>query len=192
MPDVEEMRLFIAVELPAEIREKLSSLQKNLQKTGADAKWVEPRHIHLTVKFLGNVELEKAQAIGALLDQLFPHQAAFEVCLDEIGCFPSLGAPRVVWAGLRDADKTMERIARSTEEELAKRGFEKEDRPFTAHATLGRIRSPRNRTALSLKIEDMNRNFKKQNFLVDNITLFESRLSPKGPAYSIIHQVRFK
>lgn len=186
------MRLFIAVELPTEIREKLSSLQKNLQKTGADAKWVEPDHIHLTVKFLGNVELEKASAIGALLDKLFPHQATFEMTLDEIGCFPSLGAPRVVWAGLRNADKTLERIVQTTEEELYKMGFEKEVRPFTAHATLGRIRSPRNRTALSLKIEDINRDFKKERFQIDNITLFESRLSPKGPAYSIIHQVKFR
>lgn len=186
------MRLFIAVELPPDVRKKLASLQKDLQKTGADAKWVEPENIHLTVKFLGNVEPDKAGKIGSLLEKLFGRQPAFEAALDEIGCFPSLGAPRVVWAGLTDADKLLGRIAQKTEEELAKMGFEKENRPFTAHSTLARIRSARNRTALASEILDINKDFKKKTFLIDNITLFESHLSPKGPAYSIIHQVKFR
>lgn len=186
------MRLFIALELPQAIRKELTALQKDLQKAGADAKWVEPGNIHLTVKFLGNVEPDKAKKIVALLNKLFQHQPAFETALDEIGCFPSVGAPRVVWAGLTDEGKLLERIAQKTEEELGKMGFGKENRPFTAHATLARIRSVRNRTALALKIQDLNKDFRKKTFRIDNITLFESRLSPQGPTYSIIHQVKFE
>jgi len=192
MPDVDSKRLFIAVKLPRNIISALEDHQKQLQKCGADAKWVEPRNNHLTLKFLGSVPAEKIKGLIEELDKLFSAQRSFQVILFELGCFPAPSSARVIWAGLEDTGLILKNIASDIEDSLQKLGFEKENREFKAHATLARIRSGQNRIALIEKLEELNTGFKKKKFSIDNITLFESKLSPKGPAYSIIHQVKFK
>lgn len=192
MPDVESKRLFVAVQLPPPIEDILSTCQKKLQKSGSDAKWVEPQNIHLTLKFLGSVPIDIIESLAKTLDKLFGQFKKFEVTLSVLGCFPSQHSVRVVWAGLEDKNNTLKGIAAKLDDALLKLGFEKESRDFQAHATLARVRSPRNQTSLIEKIKEANQEFKNEKFLIDNITLFESKLNPKGPTYSIIHQVKFK
>ena len=100
-------------------------------------------------------------------------------------------SPRVVWAGFQDEDKATQDIADLTDEAMTKFGFKKESREFQAHATLARVRSSRNKAALAEKIDQANQDFKPQTARIDNITLFESQLTPKGPTYTIVHQVKF-
>ena len=97
----------------------------------------------------------------------------------------------MLWAGLIDPGRQLAGIAQLLEDSLEKMGFEKENRPFQAHATLGRIRSSLNKITLIEKIKYINEHFKPQEFSINNITLFESKLSPHGPAYSVIHKVKF-
>ncbi len=191
MPQLALKRLFVAVELPQNIKERLTNLEEELKKSGADAKWVEPQNIHLTIKFLGGVPEEKTEEIQKLLSDLFVSRKPFCVTLDRLGCFPSAGSARIIWAGLEDKNKTLKAMAGVLDEALDKAGFEKETKEFQSHATLARLRSPRNKIALIEKINHLNQDFRPQTFTIDNITLFESRLSPKGPSYSVIHHVSF-
>ena len=190
MSDIDTKRLFIAIELSLNIRSRLETLQKELKKSGADAKWVEPENIHLTLKFLGNVETKKNKDIMETLNKICAQRKRFTATLDQLGAFPSLNSARVVWAGLNDKTDTLENIAEILDEALSQLKFEKETRKFQTHVTLARIRSARNRVALIQKIKEANQNFKTEDFSIDNITLFESRLSPHGPTYAIVHQAK--
>ncbi len=191
MPSIETKRLFFAIELPSGVKQLLASIQNELKKTGADAKWVSHENIHLTLKFLGNVEIKKIDTLKNMLNQGFGHEKKFIVTLYKLGAFPSLTSARVIWAGLLDQAHKLKNLASAFEEALSKLGFEKEEREFQVHATLARIRSHRNRTALAEQINELNQNFHAQDLVIDNITLFESQLTPGGSIYSIIHQVKF-
>ncbi len=183
-------RLFIAVELPEEIKEYLSSAVRTLQETGADAKWVEPKNIHLTLKFLGATPAETIPAIRRAMTAVTDNARAVPASLETFGGFPSLAAPRVLWVSLTDKEKRLEHIVRELEDSLSAVGFAKEDRPFKAHITLARLRSSRNRLSLTEAARKFQAVLEHPVFSLDNMTLFESVLSPKGPAYSIIEQIK--
>ncbi|QAT17297.1 2'-5' RNA ligase [Candidatus Velamenicoccus archaeovorus] len=183
-------RLFIAVELPKEIKEYLGSAVRTLQETGADAKWVESKNIHLTLKFLGATPVETIPAIRRAMTAVTDNARAVPTSLETFGGFPSLSAPRVLWVSLTDKEKHLERIVRELEDSLSAVGFAKENRPFKAHITLARLRSSRNRLSLTEAARKFQAVLEHPAFKIDNITLFESVLGPKGPAYSIIEQIK--
>jgi 2'-5' RNA ligase len=186
---VSRQRLFIASDPPVSVKTHLASLQKTLRQSGSDTQWVEPHNIHLTLKFLGDTLPEKTRDIAVLLDKIFKDQKSFVARLDCLGAFPSRHAPRIIWVGLRD-DQTLGKMAGALETALFPLGFAKEDRPFQAHMTLGRVRSARNRVALADLLTHARESFKEEIFRIDNVTLFESRLSTSGPAYLGLHKVR--
>ncbi|MDD5019047.1 MAG: RNA 2',3'-cyclic phosphodiesterase, partial [Candidatus Omnitrophica bacterium] len=178
------------VELPQGIREYLCAAVRTLQETGADAKWVEPKNIHLTLKFLGATTAETIPAIRRAMTAVTDNARAVPTSLETFGGFPSLSAPRVLWVSLTDKEKHLERIVRELENSLSAAGFAKEDRPFKAHITLARLRSSRHRLSLIEAARKFQAAMKHPVFSLDNITLFESVLSSKGPAYSIIEQIK--
>lgn len=182
-------RLFIACDLPADIKTRLASLQKFLQQSGSDTKWVEPHHIHVTLKFLGDTPSQKTRDIVKLIDKIFKDQKSFVVKLDRLGAFGSRHAPRIIWAGLED-DQALKKMAASLETNLSSLGFIKEDKPFRAHVTLGRVRSGRNRVALADLLTHAQESFKEEIWRIDNVTLFESQLSADGAAYHVLHKVK--
>ncbi|MFA5038446.1 MAG: RNA 2',3'-cyclic phosphodiesterase [Candidatus Omnitrophota bacterium] len=182
-------RLFIAVALPGDVRQYLKTVREKLEKTGADAKWVDPSQIHLTLKFLGSTPQEKIPAILAIGKQACEGIPRIPVTLGTLGGFPSLNAPRVLWVNLNDPGDFLISIAAHLENGLEGLGFEKEQRPFQTHMTLARIRSQKNRLTLVQAAIDLQKTLKALPFAVDNITLFESRLSPKGPAYLAIERI---
>jgi len=191
-PAVESKRLFIASSLSEEIKHSLSTIIEELKKSGSDTKWIERENIHLTIKFLGNTPIEKIKNISEVLSKTFSEESAPCVTLEKLGSFPSLSEPRVIWAGLKDASGFLKRAPAALEAALEKIGFEKETRGFQAHITLGRMRSPLNKINLIEKMNTANANFHEKTFCIDNITLFESCLTPKGPVYTIFHQVKLK
>lgn len=192
MPPLDPKRSFLAVELDQKTRALLETIQKELKESGADAKWVEPENIHLTLKFLGSVTTENIKDLIRALEENFAGRRAFDTTLGQLGCFPSINSPRVVWLGLEEKKGELKKCAAALEEGLSKLGFQKETREFQAHITLGRVRSPRNKIALIEKIQEANQDLKPETFKVDNITLFESKLSSHGPAYSIVYQVKLR
>ncbi len=192
MSSVEAKRLFVAIEIPAEIKRAISACQNELKMPEADVKWAEPQNIHLTLKFLGSVNVENIARIRHSLDKQFSGQNVFNTELSRIGAFPSLSDARILWIGLNDEKKILKNMAAKIDEVFLKLGFKNEIRAFQPHITIGRIRSAHKKTSLINKIFETDKNLKHSVFAINNLTLFESSLSSCGPTHSILHQIKFK
>ena len=184
------MRTFIAIELPQEIREFLSLAQAQLKATGADIKWVEPQNIHLTLKFLGEIDKVKSEKIIKIIEEVAKDNNAFEIRISSFGAFPKINFPRVIWTGIDSGDKEARVIAKELEEKIEKIGIPKEVRPFSSHITLGRTRSTLNREKLAQGLFKLTADFggKTIEFRATKITLFKSTLTPTGPIYEILKE----
>lgn len=188
------MRTFIAIQLPDEIKDFLATLQSQLKKTGADVKWVAQGNIHLTLKFLGEIDDKDLTSLNACLETIASRHSPFQASLKTVGAFPTLHAPRVIWASLDNGDQEVKKIAFDLEEQLEKLRFPKEDRPFSSHITLGRMRSGINREKLVKSLSELSECFdqRRYEFTVSSITLFQSTLSPQGPHYEILSAASLK
>ncbi len=178
------MRTFLAMEVPRHLRKKVDSLIQEEKMRGLPIKWVACENLHITLKFLGEIdETKKAEIIPVITDigGLF---TSFEVRLSGLGCFPNQKNPRVLWIGVADGAETLSRIAAAVEERLSRFGF-KEEKRFHAHLTIGRIKNPCN-------IDDiLENNITTETFLVNAITLFKSILKPDGPIYEELKKFTF-
>lgn len=184
------MRAFIAIELSKEIRDSLSHLQEQLKVSQADVKWVSPQNIHLTLKFLGEVDESKLEKTGEILETLKTDKPPFYIRLSSVGAFPKTNYPRVIWVGIDKGDSETKVIAKFLEAKIAKLGIPVEDRAFSSHITIGRVRSGLNREGLVKKLNESVNYFAGANleFQVEKITLFKSTLTPKGPVYEILKE----
>ncbi|MDP3791026.1 MAG: RNA 2',3'-cyclic phosphodiesterase [Candidatus Omnitrophota bacterium] len=186
------MRAFIAIELSEEIRSSLSQIQSHLKYSGADVKWVEKDNIHLTLKFLGEITEEKCEKIKSILDEIGRSLRPFEINIKNIGAFPKIDHPRVIWVGLDKGAKESVEVAGKIDEELYKIGFEKESRPFTAHLTIGRVRSSKNKDALKQKLTAYSLQLTAETQLISSVIFFQSKLSPKGSIYTKLYEAKFQ
>lgn len=188
------MRTFIAIELPQEIKDFLNTIQAKLKKTGADVKWVEPKNIHLTLKFLGEIDDKKLERILAIIEDTAESKNSFSMRISAVGAFPKINSPRVIWLNIDEGKTETEEIARDLEEKIAQLGIPKEDRPFSCHITIGRTRSTLNREKLVQELKNLVDIGKGGNlaFTVTKITLFKSTLTPKGPIYEVLKEVILK
>jgi len=185
------IRSFIAIELSNNIKQELAGLIEKLKTSGADVKWVNPENIHLTLKFLGYISPEKIEAVKKVLDSIKGKFTPFKITLSGVGAFPKLSYPRVIWVGMQDGQDDAKRIYALLEAELEKAGFKKEERAFSPHLTIGRVRSGKNRQDLKSAIENLK--FSPENTqTVEHLTLFKSALTPKGPVYTSLYEARIK
>jgi len=184
------MRTFIAIELSDEIRSSIDQIQSHLKYSGADVRWVEEKNIHLTLKFLGEITEEKLQQVIAALEIIAEEVKPFEISIKDIGAFPKIDFPRVIWVGLDKGALESAELAKKIDDALSKIGFEKESRPFAAHLTIGRVRSPKNKEALKQKISTLNSKFSTKIQLISSVTLFQSKLTPHGPIYTKLHEAK--
>ena len=180
------MRTFIALELSSEIKEELARLQAELKKAKADVKWAEPDNIHLTLKFLGETEDAKIEQIKEILQQISSEEKPFEISLFKLGAFPNASYIRVIWVGIDKGCANAERIAKSIENESEKIGFPKEVRSFSAHLTLGRVKSPKGKIALREKISSLE--VRPEKTTIRKVTLFKSTLTSSGPIYDSLFE----
>jgi 2'-5' RNA ligase len=190
------MRAFIAIELPEEIRVALSQLQEQLKKAGADVKWVKPQNIHLTLKFLGEIDAASSSKISRILQDITRDKNSFQLRISSIGAFPKINSPRVLWLGIDKGDSESKKIVKELEENIAKIGIPQENRPFSSHITIGRTRSASNRDKLVQNLENLAGNFGKLKenleFSVKKITFFKSTLTPSGPIYEVLKEALFQ
>src|SRR5438093_2126085 len=167
------MRLFIAVDLPNELREQLAQVQRELEPLTRTARWVASTHI--TLKFIGEVPEKQMETIHTALTGLT--WKAFTITVRGLGFFPGNRSPRVFWAGMEAP--TMEQLAEELDARLEPFGFEREKRAFRPHITLARARSSRIDSSLvTAASQYAERNF--GSFTVDRIYLFQSVLKPSG------------
>jgi 2'-5' RNA ligase len=184
------MRTFIAIELSEEIKSSLINIQSHLKYSAADVKWVDKDNIHLTLKFLGEIDEAKYGAVKSILDEIARSTKSFEISLKDIGAFPNIDHPRVIWVGLEKGAIASTELAAKIDEELSKIRFDKEARPFAAHLTIGRVRSPKNKQALKEKAANYTPQVTSPQ-LISSIILFKSQLTPTGSIYTKLHESRF-
>ena len=180
------MRLFVAVHLPQEIRDGLASVQDRLRRAQADVSWVRPANLHITLKFLGETEPKRLERIGPVLAETARSAAPFSLAVAGVGTFGGR-IPRVVWTGVRDGAASLEALAGAVENGLARIGFAKERRGFTAHFTLGRVRSPRNAEGLLAAIRDEPAALLGTVPVVEFV-LMQSQLDPGGSIYTALER----
>ena len=187
------MRTFIAIEISEEIRAILAQIESHLKYSGADVKWVASDNIHLTLKFLGEITEEKCEKVKAALDEIAKTTAPFEISLKDIGAFPKIEFPRVIWVGLDKGAKESTELAGRIDEALSKLGFAKETRPFAAHLTIGRARSGKNKEALREKMlsSQVPVASGQSPEIVSSVILFKSTLTPTGSIYTKLHEAPF-
>ena len=179
------MRAFLAIDLPEHARSSLARLQDELAQSGADVKWVGPAQVHVTLKFLGEITEDERHAVETLVARVTASEAPFAIRLNALGAFPSLTAPRVVWVGVGEGGEVVSRIAEAIEREGASIPLRREERAFSPHLTLGRVRSPRGRQALVTALRDA-RWEPPPPWRVSLVTLYQSVLRPDGPQHTIL------
>lgn len=181
------MRTFVAVKLDPNIKENLSVIVRHFKKISSGINWVRPEAMHVTLKFLGNTEEQKADQIGEVMDRISRNHGSFHLTCIGIGAFPQKSRkPKIIWAGFNEYDP-LKTIHSEIEAELEKIGFPREKRSFHPHMTLGRIKKSSGLHTLIPEIEKV----KQKDFgvtKVDRITLFKSTLTPSGAIYDILHE----
>lgn len=175
------MRLFIALPLPQEIVQFLGNIVADFRQKPGKVKWVNPKNIHLTLKFLGETDNGKVEAISRSIKNTAGKHPSINNIIDKIGGFPNLRRPKVIWAGLTDNIDKLEDLASDIDSEMTELGFEKETRKFKSHLTLGRVKDNRDMSDLAKYLESYQ--IQPMAVLFDKIVLFKSTLTPAGPIY---------
>ncbi|MBI4797626.1 MAG: RNA 2',3'-cyclic phosphodiesterase [Desulfarculus sp.] len=180
------MRLFVALELPPEVRQAAALVTAQLKKSGADVKWVASQNLHLTLKFLGEVPPEGLAGLKNALAQALAGQAALDLALEGCGAFPSPQRPQVVWLGLTGQVEALAGLAAAIEAACTSLGFAPEGRAFQAHLTLGRLRRGRGPSPsarpLAQALAGLS-GYQGPEFLARQVALMESTLTPRGAIY---------
>lgn len=135
-----KVRSFIAVDLDEQARARLSRLQKELSESRADVRWVRLQGLHVTLKFLGYVENSRLEAVRYAVHRVVRQYRPWYIRLREVAAFPSLRRPRVLWVGVEDQGELLS-LATALEQALVALGFDRDERSFTPHVTLGRVNS---------------------------------------------------
>lgn len=192
---MESIRAFIAVELPGEVASFLARLQDDLRKREqAPVKWVHPESIHLTLKFLGNIDARKVDAIAAAISGAAKGIGPLRLRLGAPGAFPNLRAPRVICIGLEGQTEELSNLHRNIDRALVPLGFSPEKRRFSPHLTLGRVRdkaTPNERRLLgeavsTLKVETS------LAFEAMAVSLMRSTLTREGAIYDRLASAALK
>jgi RNA 2',3'-cyclic 3'-phosphodiesterase len=181
------MRTFIAIPLPKECQALLGQMQECLRACNADVRWVAIPSIHLTLKFLGEVDPAVIPALGTALTESSGSERSFELRLHGLGCFPHARNPRVVWCGIDGETENLLHLQQTVETACAKFGFAPEERSFRPHLTLGRVQGRRNIQPLTERIEagfDTSCVFQ-----ADRFHVYKSSLKPQGAEYTVVNTI---
>jgi len=181
------IRAFIAIDIDDKTINSLVNVQEAIASLKCDIKFVERENIHLTLKFLGEIPLNKVHEVCEVMNNVkFP---PFTLEVKGLGVFPSFSRPRVVWAGVGEGYQNVVEIFRFLDSTLKKLNFKSEDEDFVPHITIGRFKSSRNINAFL----DLIKNYRDTTFGKFNVTcirLKKSTLTPRGPIYSNLHEVK--
>jgi RNA 2',3'-cyclic 3'-phosphodiesterase len=184
------MRCFIAIEVPSEVKSAFVELQNDLRGAGADVAWTNPDNVHLTLKFLGEIDKKLVSKVEQVCLETISSMSPFKLSIDRIGLFPNERHPRVLWIGLGGEIETLEKLQEQLDERLAGIGFEVEEKDFQPHLTVGRIRSNKNLREM-LKRSD-GYSLPTLSFMVEEIVLMKSDLLSSGACYSELAKARMK
>lgn len=188
------LRAFIAIQVPQEIKTQIMSQTVELRRqAGRSVRWGSAENIHVTLKFLGDVSLKQVDLLSQMLNNLAQTYPPFDVVADGLGIFPNLRRPRVIWVGLHEANSQLTKLQQSVEAAAAQLGHAPENKSFSPHLTIGRVREPLPAQEL-LALQDA---FKgatvqlKESFTIRSVDLMRSELKPAGPLYTCLSTAVF-
>jgi len=185
---LEKVRAFIAVDIEEEkLKQGFVKLQEELLEEGADIKIVSPENIHITLRFLGELEENVVQRVvdGLKLLRFQP----FDVQFKGVGAFPSLTHMNVIWVGIKKGGDELRNLAEALEPQLRKIGIPPDKKGFSPHVTVARVRTGRNKQQIAKRLAEL----VEQEFgwmKAESVRLQRSTLTPKGPIYSTIFEVK--
>ena len=187
MSDTERYRLFVALEVPEEVKEKMEAAQADLRQALPDrnVRWARREQFHLTLRFLGDVEVARVEALAEAIRGACAGFGALHLRAQGIGCFPERGYPRVVWVGVRDEAEQLPRLQQLVESATESFTSEAKEARFTGHLTLGRIKGIKRSEAEALgkaAAGMANRPFGR--WTAHQIELMRSELSPQGAQHT--------
>jgi RNA 2',3'-cyclic 3'-phosphodiesterase len=183
---------FIAIELGKTIGDRCLALQEALARGGAELKWVEEENIHLTLLFLGEVEDRELAALCQAVADCCAQRDAFTLRVESVGCFPNPRRPRIVWVGVGAGTQEICSLHDALEAPLMELGcYRREDRPYTPHITLGRIKSDRAPGALSTALARQAK-WRGGETTVREVCVFSSDLRPQGPIYTVLSRAKLR
>jgi len=177
------VRAFIAIELKVETIAFIQKFQDGLRSYGLKARWITPENIHLTLKFLGDINNQDVKKAGDALISATGENAAIRLRAKGIGIFPGVKRPRIIWAGTAGQTKELLNLQKNLDEKLQTFGFPKEKRPFKGHLTIARIKKKIDAKRLIDAMKEFS-GFESKTFMVDEVVLFKSELKPSGAVYT--------
>lgn len=181
-------RIFIAIDISEEAKAGIAKLTGELKADFPQVRvsWEKPEKIHLTLKFLGDIDESRLADLKEAVKETAREFAAFPVRVENTGCFPSPKKARILWLGMEDETGSLPKLQEKLEQEAAKIGFAKEARPFKAHLTVARLREPQRSRELVEKF--LQTHFEPVSFEVSEIVIYESKLQPAGSVYSVVEK----
>ncbi|MGQ9565349.1 MAG: RNA 2',3'-cyclic phosphodiesterase [Candidatus Bathyarchaeales archaeon] len=184
----ETIRSFIAFDIDnPQVLKKLADAQDVLAKTGADLTLVKPQNIHITIRFLGDITLSMAEKIDKEMQTVA--FKPFDIEIKGVGAFPNLKYARVIWAGIQQGEEELKNIFNQLEPRLRILGFRPDPKGFSAHLTIARVKSGRNKAQLAESVTSM-AGFEFGKIQACCLKLKKSVLTPQGPIYSTLKEAR--
>jgi 2'-5' RNA ligase len=181
------MRAFVAIPIDERLRDGMVAVQEALRRAAADVRWVERENLHVSLKFLGEIDETQHALLAERLRGEATRFPPLELEFAGVGRFPSGGAPRVLWIGCRRDVSKLAGLADAVERAAADADVPRENRPYAAHVTIGRVRSPANKQRLLAALE-ARRDDVIGRQRVEAFALYRSTLTPEGPIYEALER----
>jgi 2'-5' RNA ligase len=172
-----QVRAFIAVPLPSAVRATVAQFIRSLQTKIDGTKWVETENLHITLKFLGDVPFNDLPVLIKAMRRAAVLIEPFDIEISGSGAFPNVEHPKIIWVGCRQGTEELTTLATALEEEVHKIGFAQENRRFSPHLTIGRVKA----SSVPLMLSGLPASFGYCS--ADEIVLFSSELTKRGPIY---------
>lgn len=179
----QRIRTFIAVETDPSIRKAAADLIDKLRQTDADVKWVDPEKMHLTIKFLGDVDAEDVARVCGAVEKAVADVSPFQLAIRGAGAFPNTRRPQTIWLGGGEGDDQMAELADRVENALKKFGFRRETRRYRTHLTLGRFRRDGRGSGELGRLLQQLADYDAGRMPVEELVTFSSQLTREGPIY---------
>lgn len=179
------IRCFVAIEIPEPIQNRLGRIQNSLQQQIQKASWVKPGNIHLTLKFLGDVDPADLESIGEAIKSVAVRHRSFSLCIGGVGAFPNLARPRVMWVGVQVGRGRVCDVAEDIHLALIPCGFSSDTKKFNPHLTIARLKGRTDLRPYAAQYRQYDR-INGVEMTVDTISLIQSQLHPRGAIYSTL------
>jgi 2'-5' RNA ligase len=184
------LRTFIGVDLGKSIRDRAVALQETLARTGTDVKWVESENLHVTLLFLGEVDNREIPSVCRVVAEQTERHPAFTMSIQSVGCFPNPRRPRILWIGVGQGTQELCGLHDSLEPPLLELGcYRREERQYTPHITLGRVKSERSSALLATALAKQ-AGWQGGEVEVGEILVMSSELTSKGPVYTVLSRAK--